>query len=90
MVERRERVADQRPVPPRAVLVEQQHGLAVPADARPRARRLILHECEQAMHLGLARGEAESMRPSRIASSMRSPRTQSRPDVAAYPSLKMR
>ena len=46
---------DQQPVPARAVLVEQQDGLAVGPDARPRPRGLQLHQRDEPVHLGLAR-----------------------------------
>jgi hypothetical protein len=53
--ERRETAADEQTVPSRAVLVHQQHGLAVEPEARVRARCLDLHERDQAVHLRLAR-----------------------------------
>jgi hypothetical protein len=35
-------------------LIQQQNGLSGPAGARPRARRLDLHERDEAVDLGLA------------------------------------
>ena len=56
-VERLQPAADQQQVPARAVLVEQQDRLALRADPRPDPRRLDLHQRDEAVDLGLVRGE---------------------------------
>jgi hypothetical protein len=56
-VERGERVADERPVPTGAVLVEEQDRLTVTPDTGAGPRRLDLHERQQPEHLRLARRE---------------------------------
>src|SRR3989304_3640050 len=50
-----EATPDEQLIPPRAVLIQQQDGLARWADPRPRARRLDLHERHEAVDLRLAR-----------------------------------
>ena len=52
-LERREPAAHEHPVPARAVLVEQQDGLAGRADAGAQARGLQLHQRDEAVHLRL-------------------------------------
>ena len=44
-------------IPERAVLIEQQNRLSRRPGARLRARRLNFHQCDQAVDLGIARGE---------------------------------
>src|SRR5204863_4819202 len=56
-LERRETATDEDLVPERPVLIEQQHGLARWPEPRPRARRLDLHERDQAVDLRLRRHE---------------------------------
>ena len=56
-LERRETTTDEELIPERAVLVEEQDRLSRRADARPRARRLDLHQRDQAVDLGLVRSE---------------------------------
>ena len=56
-VEGREAAPDQQAVPAAAVLVEQQDRLARGAHPGAQARRLDLHQRDQAVHLGLARGQ---------------------------------
>ena len=51
--ERGKAAADQKLVPPRAVLVQQQDRLAGRAGARAQTRGLDLHERHEAVHLGL-------------------------------------
>ncbi len=55
--QRREAAADQELVPARAVLVEEEHGLAARIDACPQARGLDLHQRNEAVHFGLLRHE---------------------------------
>jgi len=55
--ERGEPAPDQHVVPARAVLVEQQHGLAPGAGPGAQPRRLDLHQRDQAVDLGLVRHE---------------------------------
>ncbi len=55
--ERRKPAADQQLVPARAVLIEQQHRLALRIDARAEPRGLDLHQRHEAVHLGLQRRE---------------------------------
>ena len=59
----RESATDQQPVPPRAVLVEQQHRLTVRPGTCPEPGRLDLDQREQAERLGVARGQG-SQHPS--------------------------
>src|SRR5262245_5428003 len=56
-IERGEPTTDEELVPERAVLIEEQDGLARRAQTRPRARRLDLHQRDQAVGLGLVRDE---------------------------------
>ena len=56
-IECRKPTADQQLIPQRAVLIEEQDRLPRRAHARPRARRLNLHQRDQAVHLGLLRRE---------------------------------
>ena len=82
--ERGEAAADEQLVPARAVLVEQQDRLARRPDARAEARRLDLHQRDQAVHLRLlAAASSARMRPRRSASSHSAGRIQSSPAVAA-------
>src|SRR5271166_6307933 len=54
-LQRSQPAADQELIPARAVLVEEKDGFSGRAGARTRTGRLNLHQCRQAMHLGLLR-----------------------------------
>ena len=56
-LERGETATDEELIPARAVLIEEQDRLSRRADARPRARRLDLHQRDEAVDLGLLRDE---------------------------------
>ena len=62
-IEGRQAALDQQPVPPPAILIEQQHRLAVRADARRRPRGLDLHQRDQAVHLGFHRRQPRQHPP---------------------------
>src|SRR6266446_10630455 len=56
-LERGETAAHEQVIPARAVLIEQEDRLARRADPRERARRLDLHQRDEAVDLGLIRNE---------------------------------
>src|SRR2546430_9165487 len=73
--ERREPATDEELVPLPAVLIEKEDGLAGRSHARPRARRLDLHEGNEAMGLRLAPAQIrdEAAEAKRIQAKCRSP-----------------
>src|SRR5689334_16626491 len=56
-LERRESTTDEQLIPPAAILIEQQDGLAVRARPSCRARRLNLHQGHEAVDFRLSRCE---------------------------------
>ena len=65
--------ADEQPVPPRPVLVEQQHRLAGWPGAGPEPGRLDFHQRDQPVHLRLGRGELgqQAAQPERLVAQVR-------------------
>src|SRR5581483_8342343 len=55
--ESRETATDQKVVPAGAVLIEEEDRLSAGTDPRPQARRLDLHESDEAVDLGFVGGE---------------------------------
>ncbi len=56
-LERRKTATDEQLIPERSILVVQQHGRSGSTDTRARARRLDLHQRDEAVDLGLLQSD---------------------------------